>query len=255
MIMKNDSALRFTKKREPQTSFGKLRARIRFINKSLRLNIRTILACEGLIDDYKHEINSINIGDRSPIGWFTYPFLEHLLSCDLSQLRVFEWGGGNSSLWWSQKCREVVTVENESYWFSFIKNKTEKIKNLHLMLVQDHDSYVNSLAGFNRSDVVVIDGHWRYDCAKSALAKIPPTTLIILDNSDWCPDTCSIIQEQGYARIDFPGFGPANQFTWCTSIFFRSLEHPLLRPLRSPSSLGGVEFDQSGYMFEGEHEK
>ncbi len=252
--MKNDSALRHTKKREPQTALGKLGTRLRFVCRSPRLNVRTILACEGLIDDYKHEINSIKLGDRSPIGWFTYPFLEHLQSCDLSQLRVFEWGGGNSSLMWSEKCREVVTVENDNHWFSFIKNKADQIKNIHLMLIQDHDLYVNSVESFRESDVVVIDGHWRYDCAKAALKMLSPSAIVILDNSDWCPDTCSIIQTRGYARIDFPGFGPANQFTWCTSLFFRSLSNPVLHPILCPSSLGGVEFDQAGYMFEGEHE-
>ncbi len=241
--------------KEPRGPVDKIRTRWGFIFRSFRLNIRTLLACKSLIDDYRHELKTINLGERSPVGWFTYPFLEHLGSCDLSKSKVFEWGGGYSSLMWSDRCKKVVTVESNSQWFEYIKSRSLDLENMDLILAQDRDSYIGYFDEHRGSDIVLIDGRWRYDCAATVLEKISPSAVIILDNSEWCPDTCSLLRARGYARIDFPGFGPCNQFTWCTSIFFKSLDNPLLNPVNCPSSAGGILLERSGYMFAGEHEK
>ncbi len=252
--MKNNPASRNFNKKEPQTFWGKLRIRFGFSYRCFRLDIRTLLACQCLTDDFRHQLKSIRLGNTFPVGWYTYPFLEHLESCELSEMQIFEWGGGNSSLMWARKGRMVVTVESSAEWIEYVRNQSSYLPNLTLLYAQDHDAYINYIKDYSASDIIVIDGRWRYDCAVAAVSSIPVTSLIIVDNSEWCPDTCSLLQSKGYSRFDFPGFGPSNQFTWCTSIFFKDLNHPLLNPVRPPFSLGCVSAEQAEYMFVGEHE-
>lgn len=38
--------------------------------------------------------------DGNPIPWYTYPAIEFLNSLDFSSKNVFEYGTGNSTLWW-----------------------------------------------------------------------------------------------------------------------------------------------------------
>lgn len=241
-------------RREPVGLLQKYLTRCNILTKLAKQDIRTLLACKCLVEDYKHKLKSITLGAVAPVGWFTYPFLEHVEGCDMSELRVFEWGGGNSTIMWGCRCKSVVTVESNDSWFDFLKKNTANFKNIKLFLSKDIDSYTKYIIyHINDIDIILIDGRWRYECAVVALQNIPQNVIIILDNSEWCPETNKLFSSHGYARIDFSGFGPSNQFSWCTSIFFKSMESPLLHPVKSPFCIGGISHDECGYMFAGEH--
>lgn len=42
------------------------------------------------------------------IPWYTYPAIEYLKSFDFKECDVFEFGSGNSSLYWSSRARSVI---------------------------------------------------------------------------------------------------------------------------------------------------
>ncbi len=45
--------------------------------------------------------------------------------------------------------------------------------------------------------------------------------MIILDNSDWYKNTAKLLRDKlDLIEVDFHGFGPINNYTWTTSIFF-----------------------------------
>ena len=51
-----------------------------------------------------------------PIPWYTYAAIDYLDQLDFSEKRVFEYGSGNSTLYWSQRCKAVVAVEHSEEW-------------------------------------------------------------------------------------------------------------------------------------------
>lgn len=55
--------------------------------------------------------------------------------------------------------------------------------------------------------------------APAAVAFLRPGGLMILDNSDWYPNTAAYLRERGLIQIDMHGFGPVNPYTWTTSLF------------------------------------
>lgn len=57
--------------------------------------------------------------DGEEIPWYTYPAIEYLSHLDLSGLRVFEYGSGNSTIWWGRRSNFVQAVEDNSLWFNF----------------------------------------------------------------------------------------------------------------------------------------
>ncbi|RPI65945.1 MAG: hypothetical protein EHM38_10905 [Geobacteraceae bacterium] len=89
-------------------------------------------------------------------------------------------------------------------------------------------------------DIIVIDGLWRYACATKARPLLAPGGLLILDNSDWYPNTARFLRETQLFQIDFSGFGPINGYTWTTSIFL-SADTSLQDRYRNPSPVGGIE--------------
>lgn len=157
-----------------------------------------------------------------PIPWYTYPAIEYLSTIDFSDMSIFEYGGGNSTLWWASRAKMVVTVENDPDWYSKIQSKIKENIKIELYLKTTKEDYVNFLLERSENfDVIVIDGRWRSDCAKILSKKLNKRDgfLIILDNSDWYPKTKRfLIESFDLIPIDFHGFGPINGYTWTTTV-------------------------------------
>lgn len=216
------------------------------------LDLRTSMTLESTVHDYCHAKRKIRIGDTSPVPWYTYPMIEHLLCCDLTGLNVFEFGGGYSSFFWMKNAATLRTVESDPDWFNHLSAIITE-QNASITLEEDRDSYCKAPLRYGMSyDLVIIDGRYRLSCVEPAVQSLSENGLIILDNSDWCPIASRQLQALGFMRIDFSGLGPSNQFTWTTSMFFRTFLNPLLRPVKNPSSLGQISSQECDYMFKGE---
>jgi hypothetical protein len=174
----------------------------------------------------------------SPLPWYTYPMIEYLESFDLSSLRVFEYGCGNSTLWWMNHVREVVSVEDNPEWHHRIKKQLAS--NTHLLLEQDHDEYCKAIEDFGMFDLIVVDGSARHDCCQTAVKHLNPGGGIILDNSDCLPQSTEFLRSAGLFEIAMNGFVMLLSRTSRTSLF---ISQPcLLRPRpHRPSVAGTVE--------------
>lgn len=166
-----------------------------------------------------HAINSSGM----PIPWYTYPAIEFLDTLDLSTCDVFEFGSGNSSVFWANRARQVVSVEDNKPWFELVQAR--KRGNQVVLYGEDESSYVGALSGCGRLfDVVVVDGRWRLACVPAAISALKPGGFIVLDNSDRPEEKkCSeLLRRSGLFQIDFNGFGPINSYCWSTSIFLKA---------------------------------
>jgi len=157
--------------------------------------------------------------DGDPIPWYTYPAIEYLEQIDFSNKTVFEWGAGNSSLYWARVAKGVVSVDDNPEWFQRLETSRPGNQTVHL--VQGRQEYVGFIAKANRKyDVIVIDGSFRYDCSLIAPKYLASGGLIILDNSDWWPKSAGALRTADLLQVDMSGFGPINRVTWTTSLFF-----------------------------------
>lgn len=175
--------------------------------------------------------------ENNPIPWYTYPAIEYLKQLDFTNKTIFEWGSGYSSLFWAKRAKEVVSVESDKKWFNII-NKN-KFNNLKIIFCEKKDDYIKAIINQNKKfDVIVIDGEYRYECAKNAIKCLADGGMIILDNSDWFPKTIEILRSYGLIQIDFNGFGPINNYTWTTSIF---LSKNFNFKINQPQPIGGLK--------------
>ncbi|MBI5007631.1 MAG: SAM-dependent methyltransferase [Nitrosomonadales bacterium] len=175
------------------------------------------------------------------LPWYTYPAIEYLTSFDFRDCDVFEFGSGNSSLFWSERARSVFSVEDNLEWHEAVNRK--KRKNQTLIHRKDESGYVNSLAEQDRSfEIIVIDGKWRMQCAEMAIRHLKDGGMIVLDNSDRTIEKkCGeFLREQGLVQIDFSGFGPINGYCWSTSIFIKT-PFLLQRNFAGPAPIGGLK--------------
>ena len=156
------------------------------------------------------------------IPWMTYPFLNYLEKLDLTGKTIFEWGSGGSTLYFSRRGATITTVDSNKKWYDYVAQRTPK--RVNQFLATDAD-YINAVGlESHQYDIIIIDGDsdTRLDCTKVALKYLEAEGIIIFDNSDWYPESCNFLREQGFTQIDFSGFGPINHYQWCTSLFFKA---------------------------------
>lgn len=195
--------------------------KLRMLLKKPRKLLRSVTI---LSESYGHRmsINQNRCIDRhgNPIPWYTYPAIEYLQSLDFTTARVLEYGSGASSLWWAALADSVLAVEHDAGWYNQVQQ--HQVPNLTIKLAQSVDDYVTAGAGSGEPfQVVIIDGIHRHRCAQQLKQIIANECLIVLDNSDWHPQTAKLLREDlDLLQVDFHGFGPINPYTSTTSIFF-----------------------------------
>lgn len=159
-----------------------------------------------------------------PIPWLTYPAIEFLEGRLKSDWRVFEWGSGNSTLWWSRRCASVTAVEQNAGWFAKVSARLPD--NAEIVLREDKTTYVDAVSQSDPFDVIVIDGEYRNECAYACIERLKPGGLIVFDNSDRSgyDESIMFLESQSFHRLDFWGMIPSYLYRNCTSIFFRGIE-------------------------------
>lgn len=197
---------------------------------------------------------------NNPIPWFTYPALSVLRKVVSRDHRVFEYGCGNSSLWWAAHAHSVISVDHDAAWSREISDQapsnltvllkaadnsggdTDLVRdffvrnpdlpttgNTHLdtehgLSCLNFKSYAAEVTKYEPFDIIVVDGMARSLCAWMAGNRLKPDGFIVFDNSDrWQYNPgYKALSDLGFGRVDFVGLGPINAGPWCTSIFFRS---------------------------------
>jgi predicted O-methyltransferase YrrM len=107
--------------------------------------------------------------------------------------RAFEWGSGGSTLWLSQWCDSVVSVEHDPEWHTQIKSELVHygIDNVELFFVpkgagaHEYDQYSRYITIYWNPtfDLIFIDGRNRAACIGHAVSRLRPGGVLVLDDS------------------------------------------------------------------------
>jgi hypothetical protein len=161
---------------------------------------------------------------------------------DLAGCAVFEFGSGNSTLWWGARAQHVTAVEHDPLWFSEVRSHVGA--SVDYRLCTDVGQFATAINHGPRPDIVVIDGKWRHECARTTVERLDGSGLVVLDNADWYECSAGLLSAAGYREIPFTGFGPVNPYVWTTSVFVGDLAGipPAKRPRSAP--VGAVPFDE-----------
>lgn len=207
----------------------------RFLPKRLANFIRGLITgvMTPFLTSYRtgHFLSSLKMAslsrDGSPIPWYTYPCIDFLRFRDFSDKKILEFGGGNSTLWWSKKASEVTTFEGNPEWFNKLSRMVSDNVCLNLITMADRESCVREVAdslsagSVEKFDVIVLDGLFRENLLSIAFDRIAADGMIIVDNAE-SYDMFNLTKNCGFSRIDFYGSAPGVVLQHCTSLFFKS---------------------------------
>lgn len=164
--------------------------------------------------------------DGQPIPWLTYPAIHYLESNSkvLKSTNVYEFGSGNSTLWWAKKAKSVTSVEYFNKWFK--KLGPSLPKNVSYVFAENNDShdFANAiLQEKNNFDIIIVDGRDRVQCALNAAQKLTQNGVIIWDNSERERYQTGVkkLHKLGFKQLEFFGPVPIDNKLEITSIFYR----------------------------------
>lgn len=158
------------------------------------------------------------------IPWLTYPCINFLEKRINSNMNIFEYGSGNSTLWWARQVKQVVSCEHESKWYRKMKELIKHSNNVKLFCVNLDSGYSKKISEYKSYfDIAVLDGRERVECAYNTIEALKDDGVIVWDNSDRIKyhEGFEYLKSKGFKRLELEGLGPLNFRGSQTSIFYR----------------------------------
>lgn len=120
------------------------------------------------------------------LPWLPFDTIEFLENEVTSSTRVFEFGGGGSTLWFAERAGFVRTVENDLEWYEGLTTTTATLDNTEVIYrpLSDAGEYVQAVVDDQPWDIVVVDGRERVRCVSAAMPFVRPGGLLVLDDTD-----------------------------------------------------------------------
>jgi predicted O-methyltransferase YrrM len=175
------------------------------------------------------------------LPWISWPCIDWLDQLDLGGKRIFEYGGGGSTLYFLRRGASVRTVENSVAWAGRIQARVteeglheSRRFDLELVEIPEHpgpahrelsSTYVRALGG-GPWDLVLVDGadgslNLRMECLQQARETVNSHGFVVLDDA-WRKgyETAPSIMS-GFRRQIFQGVGPSRPGVTRTDVYSR----------------------------------
>lgn len=155
-----------------------------------------------------------SVSERLP--WISFPAIDRLKRDVKPTDRVFEYGGGGSTLFWADRVAEVVTVEHDAAWFDRLQalmagtgrakwtgrfvpatpgdlvpapdpaDPAHYASGDEASKGHNYKAYVEAIDAYPDGyfDIVLIDGRGRTSCIAHSIPKLKRGGLLVLDNAE-----------------------------------------------------------------------
>ena len=178
----------------------------------------------GWINSFKNQMPM----DKSsnPLPWVTYGFIDFISDRLNKNMDIFEYGSGNSTLWYAKKVNTVVSVEHDKKWFEAIKKNMPNNANINYEELVYNGNYSKFSSNLNKKfDVIIVDGRDRVNCVKNAIKNLKESGVIVLDDSEResYKEGIDFILSHGFKKNDFWGISPGLFYKKNTTIFYKTV--------------------------------
>ena len=149
----------------------------------------------------------------------TWPFLDFINTLDLKNIILHELGAGSSTIWFSNKFKNIESYETNQDWYEKLKPLIKS--NVSLKLTKLESIYECKIQ-FKSNDWLLIDFAGKRTKFIQELVKLSDDLIpaqIILDNPEWYRNGARMLIERGYSEIPFFGFKSGQSIIACTSLF------------------------------------
>ncbi|HEY4653098.1 MAG TPA: hypothetical protein VIH22_01220, partial [Cyclobacteriaceae bacterium] len=182
-----------------------------------------------------------------PLPWLTYPLIHFLEPRLTRQLDVFEYGSGNSTLWFARRVATISSVEYDARWYAKIRGQLPGNAGIRFIDVRDKDTYgqmafrklpdsdpnmayVHAIRNKRKDqktdpcyDLIIVDGLFRPDCIAVGIHHLKAGGVLLIDNTNHADIQPFLegLKNTGFKCIDFWGMCPIEPIISCSSIYYQ----------------------------------
>ena len=172
------------------------------------------------------------------LPWWPYAAAATVSAALPPSARVFEYGGGGSTLWLADRGAEVTVAEHDRQWGELLRTELGERARIRVVEPVDaglvssrhypgrfFDDYVRLIDAEpdGSLDLVIVDGRARVECGLRARAKVRPGGMLLLDDSDRERYATLARAMEGWEETVVRGARPGGGPVFQTTIWRRSL--------------------------------
>lgn len=189
----------------------------------LSLGFKGYLADKGWFKAY--ETKSSVDQDGVAIPWVTYAFIDFIKDRINSQHDIFEFGSGNSTIFYAKHAKSVTSVEHDKAWFE--KNASINLPNvamIHCELTPGGPYSKSAITTGKKFNIIIVDGRDRVNCCKESIHSLTEDGIIVLDDSERAgyAEAHTFLASKGFKHLPFSGMAPGVIVSKCTSVFYKA---------------------------------
>jgi hypothetical protein len=163
-------------------------------------------------------------GDGQPLPWVTYSFIDFIKTRLNKDLSIFEYGSGNSTLFYASRVKKVVSVEHDKAWYQkIVKAKASNAEMIYTALERGGEYCKKASLLGEKFDVIIVDGRDRVNCCTYSLEALTERGVIVLDDSERkeYDEARIFLTNKGFKELPFTGISPGLFYEKATSIFYK----------------------------------
>ena len=120
----------------------------------------------------------------SRLPWWAFSAINYLEPL-IPRRRVFEFGSGMSTLWFAERCGQIVSVESDPGWHQVVSQQCSAMQNVRIIRATSKADYLGAIAtAGGKFDLILVDGFYRSDCLDLARPYLNPGGLLVVDDTD-----------------------------------------------------------------------
>jgi len=164
-------------------------------------------------------------GQGKALPWVTYSFIDFIKERINKSQSIFEYGSGNSTIFYAERAGSVTSVEHDKSWFEKVKNTSPANAEMIYCELQRDGEYAKKATLLNKKfDIIIVDGRDRVRCCRYSVDALSPNGIIVLDDSErevYDPARV-LLREKGFKEISFSGISPGLFYEKATSVFYKA---------------------------------
>lgn len=178
-----------------------------------------LLFDEGWFESFK--LNKPVDREGHPIPWTTYSFIDFIRERLNKDLTLFEYGSGNSTLFFADRVKKIISCEHDKKWIQELRSSMPS--NCEVFYSEQEDYELAILRHNSNFDLIFIDAIKRNECIKISVDYLTNGGVIVLDDSERqeYKEGINFLKERGFRKIDFFGIAPGKLFKKCTTVFYK----------------------------------
>ena len=163
--------------------------------------------------------------NEKPLPWVTYSFIDFIEPRLTKEMVLFEYGSGNSTIYYSSMVEKVISVEHDKKFYNSLRyNSPANVELFFCELEYGGDYSRWSERMKQKYDLIIVDGRDRVNCMLNSVKSLSESGVIILDDSERESYSRGVktLKDFGFKSLDFWGISPGFiSYNKCTSIFYK----------------------------------